>query len=147
MKIKWTYQDVPLLGIIGICCLVLGIFLGSEIAIGFAEVFPRFKQVTVDITAYSPTEEQTDDRPRETASGKVVTDWELREQRFVAVSQDLIKKFNIKWGDTVWLPYIVEDTMHRDIKLGVDRFVLTEELANDIGRKTGIVLFQISKEE
>jgi len=134
-------------GVIMIVGLSLVVSVGPVFLFASDQEPTTYQAVKVDITAYSPTEGQTDERPRETASGKIVTDWELKEQRFVAVSQDLLDELGIKWGDTVWLPYIVEDTMHSKVKLGVDMFVITEEVANDIGRKTGIVLFQISKEE
>lgn len=91
--------------------------------------------IQVDITAYSPDEEQTDSTPFEMASGRIATIRDLEKLRYIAVSRDLIKKYGIEYGDTVYIAFEVQDTMNQRIKNGVDIFMRNKELARKWGRQ------------
>lgn len=63
--------------------------------------FPISSNITIEqvtITAYSPSKHITDNTPFEIASGKIVKPYELDQLRYIAVSRDILKKYNIKWG-------------------------------------------------
>jgi len=87
----------------------------------------HFELVVLNITAYSPDEKQTDDSPYQMASGRIATEEELGEMLFVAVDRKTMEKYGIEFGDTIWIPFLVEDTMHKRITEGVDIFFKDEE--------------------
>lgn len=69
------------------------------------------KNVEVTVTAYNNHKDQTDSTPNTMASGRHVY------EGAIALSQDLLAEYKIKWGDVVCLQkpglcYIVEDTMN-----------------------------------
>ncbi|MFH1851630.1 MAG: hypothetical protein ABIA75_04730 [Candidatus Neomarinimicrobiota bacterium] len=90
---------------------------------------------SVEITAYNPIRNQTDDNPRETASGRTVS------LQSIAVSRDLLQSnggpFN--YGDTVYVvvPFIVDDTMNKRYTNRVDVFMERQWAARIWGEKTG----------
>ena len=102
-----------------------------------------FELVVLNITAYSPDEEQTDNRPHEMASGRIATEEELGQLLFVAVDRKTMEKYNIKYGDTVWIGFLVEDTMHKRINEGMDIFFPDEKSAIEFGRQKRCVIIQV----
>jgi 3D (Asp-Asp-Asp) domain-containing protein len=72
------------------------------------------------VTTYRPVKEQTDDTPYYTAINVRVY------KGGCAVSQDLLKKGVLKYGDTVYVDTVgffrVNDTMNKRIKKSVDIF-------------------------
>jgi len=75
------------------------------------------------------------------ASGKYASWPKIRGFYYVAVSRDLKKRYNLSWGDSIFLEFKLEDLMATSfngdpITNTIDMFVPTEEMANDIGRQT-----------
>ena len=91
--------------------------------------------IEVEATAYSPSRAQTDSNPFETASGKIVKPSELEQLMFVAASRDLIKKYGLKWGDTIYIGFKLEDTMNKRIENTIDVFFRNQDLAKKFGRQ------------
>ena len=107
---------------------------------GFAN---RYKSIvdSVSVTAYSPSPHITQGDPFQMASGRYAKPQDLDQLRYVAVSRDLLKKYNIKYGDTIWIAFQVEDTMNPKVKNGVDLFMRNLSLAKKFGRQTRKVIF------
>ena len=105
MKIKLFH-----LGIVALFSLALGLFLGSQIGVSIADTFPQFIKIETEITAYSPSPNQTDNTPFLTASNLKVTPQDLNELLYVAVSRDLLAKFTpgapLEYGDKIYSEFI-----------------------------------------
>jgi len=101
-----------------------------------------YELITLTITAYSPDPSQTDDTPFEMASGRIAEVSELEQLLFVAVSRDLMRKHNLKYGDTIWIGFLVEDTMHKRMTENMDVFFENKELAKKFGRQTRSVIIE-----
>lgn len=103
-----------------------------------------YKTLDVVMTAYEPVESQTDDTPWIMASGKQITEKELKGLNTVAVSRDLLQKFNpeapLKLGETIWISVIIEDVMHKRFTNSVD-LLMEEGRAKDFGRQQRSVVF------
>ncbi|MBA7638067.1 hypothetical protein ES703_45717 [subsurface metagenome] len=69
------------------------------------------------------------------ASGKFATDRKLQEMWYAAVSRDLKEKYDIQWGDKIYLEFDIQDLMAKKIKNTIDLFVETEEAARKIGNQ------------
>lgn len=91
----------------------------------------------VEITAYNPIMEQTDDYPWETASGR------LASLQSLAVSRDLLMSNGgpFDYGDTVYVvvPFIVDDTMNKRYRKRIDIFLERHWAAKIWGQKVGWV--------
>jgi len=95
----------------------------------------------VACTAYNPVPEQTDSTPRITAIGTKV-----KENYTIAVSQDLLKKGIVKYGDTIYIYelqkiFSVEDCIHERYNNRLDIFMESKTEAGKFGLK--IVHFSI----
>lgn len=97
--------------------------------------------IILTVTAYSPDPSQTDHTPFEMASGRIAKKTELEQLLFVAVSRDIMEKYNLKFGDTIWIGFLVEDTMHKRITENIDVFFENEELAKKFGwQKRSVII-------
>jgi len=96
----------------------------------------QYESITLTVTAYSPDSKQTDHTPFEMASGRIAKPSELEQLLFVAASRDLIEKFNLRYGDTIWISFTLEDTMDKRMKNAVDIFMRNKQLAEKFGRQT-----------
>lgn len=94
----------------------------------------------VEVTAYNAEVGQTDSTPTITASGKTV------KIGYVALSRDLEKKYNLKFGDIIYIPilnryknypvfYEFQDRMNKRIKNSVDIFLWDKKKALRFGRR------------
>jgi len=110
------------------------VLLISQIT-GFTESGSDLEIIDVDVTAYSPSPAHTDSNPFTMASGRRARPRELEQLRFVAVSRDLMKFYGLEYGDTVWISFTVEDTMHPRIENTVDLFMRNLDLARRFGRQ------------
>lgn len=103
----------------------------------------------VRVTAYNNLPEQTSSTPNIGASNRKVYEGS------VAVSRDLIREFNIKYGDKICLfktekCYIIEDTMNKryDNRINpgnghrVDIFMYSKEKALKVNFKTDMLLIK-----
>ena len=68
MKIRLFHLEIAVL-----LSLALGLFLGSEIGISVADTLGRFIKIEAEITAYSPSPNQTSGDPFQMALGKTAT--------------------------------------------------------------------------
>ncbi|HEC66792.1 MAG TPA: hypothetical protein ENI23_16075 [bacterium] len=125
-----------------ISAFVVG-YIASGITMSVGASYERSLEVIeVEVTAYSPSPNQTQGNPFQMASGRIAHPSELDKRIFVAVSRDLIEEYGLEWGDTVWLPFRLEDTMNKRIKNSVDWFVRNKELAKLIGRERKTIIVE-----
>lgn len=138
MKIRWFH-----LGTVALFSLALGLFLGSEIGVSTADTLGRFIKIEAEITAYSPSPNQTwGSNPFQMASGKTATPHDLEQLKFVALSRDLLKDYDIPWGSTVWVGFQVEDKMGPKARSGVDIFFRNIDLARRFGRQGRSIIIE-----
>ena len=102
----------------------------------------QLEVIEVEVTAYSPSVAQTDNNPWETASQRIVKPSELEQLRLIAVSRDLIEEYGLKWGDTIWVAFTVEDTMNKRIEASVDIFFRNQDLARKFGRQNRTIIIE-----
>jgi len=88
----------------------------------------------VTVTAYSPSPHITDDTPFEMASGKIATPQDLEQLRYIAMSRDLIEKYDLKWGSIIYVGFELQDKMGPKAKNSADFFVRNLKVARWIGR-------------
>ena len=90
-----------------------------------------------EITAYPPLAEHTDDSPLITASNTRV------RHGIVALSRDIERKYNLKFGDKIHIEgigsFYFYDRMNKRIKNGVDIFMWDKQDCLEFGRKKKIV--------
>jgi 3D (Asp-Asp-Asp) domain-containing protein len=95
---------------------------------------------TVSVSAYSPTKDQTDSNPYETASGASTMIGQ------VAVSRDLLNK-GVRFGDTILLvgigSFIVEDTMAPRWRNKLDVLTSDKKAARLFGLQKNITMIWI----
>ncbi len=133
------------LGITGAIVLAVcsAMLLTTTAETGPKEKEKCFEFLTLTITAYSPDPKQTDHKPFEMASGRVAKPAELEQLQFVAVSPDVMRKYGLEYGDTVWIPFLIEDTTNERITETIDIFMRNKGLAKKFGRQKRSVIIQI----
>lgn len=114
---------------------MLFIFLLVENQKSSTETYGGLEIIDVDITAYSPSPAHTNSDPFTMASGRRARPTELEQLRFVAVSRDLMEEYGLKYGDTIWIGFTLEDTMNKRIEDTVDLFMRNLDLARRFGRQ------------
>jgi len=75
------------------------------------------------------------------ASGKYATVQKLWGMKYVAVSRDLKKKYDLQWGDKLYLEFEIQDLMGKTargkkIEDTIDLFLRNKEIAKNFGRQT-----------
>ena len=94
-------------------------------------------KIEVSVSAYTPTHKECDSTPLITASNKKV------RKGIVALSRDLERKFNLRFGDKIKLygigTFEFQDRMHKRWKKRVDVFMWNKKKAFEFGRKNGVV--------
>jgi len=94
-------------------------------------------KISVTITAYNPTKDQCDSTPFITASNTKV------REGIVALSRDIEKEFNVKFGDKVEIKglgvFEFQDRMHKKWKRKVDIFMWHKNKAIKFGKKEGML--------
>lgn len=92
----------------------------------------------VTVTAYTPSVEECDSTPTITASNKKV------QVGYIALSRDLEKRFNFKFGDKLFLigqGYLeFQDRMHYRKRRQIDIFMWSKIEALEFGRQKGILV-------
>lgn len=89
----------------------------------------------VEITAYSPSPHITDNNPFQMASGKIATPQDLEQLRFIGISRDLIKQYELEFGDIVYIGFEFQDVMNVRITNSLDLFMRNLDLARKWGRQ------------
>ena len=102
----------------------------------------NFEVIEVEVTTYSPSPHITQGNPFQMASGRIAKPSELEQLRFIAVSRDLIKKYNLKWGDVVWIGFELQDTMNKKVENGIDLFMRDMDLARKFGRQNRMIIIE-----
>ena len=100
----------------------------------------QLEVIEVEVTGYSPSKHITDSNPWETASQLIVTPQDLEQVKYVALSRDLLKEYNVKYGDKIWISFIVEDKMGQKATQGVDIFFRNLDLARKFGRQNRTII-------
>lgn len=93
----------------------------------------QYELLEIRLTAYSPSPHITDGTPFEMASGKIATVRSLQEMRYAALSRDLFKEFDVKYGDIIYIGFEVQDKMGPKAKNSADLFVRDLKRARWIG--------------
>jgi len=92
----------------------------------------------VKITAYTARVQETDSTPTITASNKRV------KEGYVALSRDLERRYNLKFGDRIYLErygiFEFQDRMHRRKRGQVDIYMSSLKRAKQFGVKSGQLL-------
>ena len=99
-----------------------------------APLHSRGTQMTVTVTAYSSTEDQTDDSPFTTASNKQVTDGIVAANFLPFGTKLQIPKL---FGDKV---FVVEDRMHNRFGDRVDIWFADRDTATKFGKRTADIV-------
>jgi 3D (Asp-Asp-Asp) domain-containing protein len=102
--------------------------------------------IVVTATMYMPTKGQCDNTPLVTACGKKINPKKASEQKWIAVSRDLLKVF--KYGDKVMLSnageksgvYTITDTMNKRFKNKID---ILETVGTPLYKLTDVVLTKV----
>jgi len=100
-----------------------------------------YETIEVDVTAYSPDPDQTwGDDPFRMASNLKATPNDLWQLKYIAISRDLKEKYNLKWGDKIYLEFEIQDLMGKTaqekiIEKTVDIFMRSQEIAFNFGRQ------------
>lgn len=94
-----------------------------------------FEVINVTITAYSPSSYITDSTPFEVASGKIVKPHELEQLHYIAISRDIKERFNLEWGDIIYIGFEIQDTMNKRIKNTIDVFTRNLQIARAFGKQ------------
>jgi 3D (Asp-Asp-Asp) domain-containing protein len=102
--------------------------------------------IVVTATMYMATKGQCDDTPLITACGKKINPKRASEQKWIAVSRDLLKKF--KYGDKVQLSnagekdgvYTIADTMNKRFKNKID---ILETVGTPLYKLTDVVITKV----
>lgn len=106
-----------------------------------------YQTIEVDITAYSPDPDQTwGEDPFRMASNLKATPNDLWQLKYVAISRDLKKKYNFKWGDKIFVEFEIQDLMGRTaqgkiIEKTVDIFMRSQEIAFNFGKQQRSIVF------
>lgn len=100
----------------------------------------------ITITSYNNEQNQTDSTPNITASNRLVYEGSI------AISRDLKTKYNLKFGDIVYIPnfktyYVIEDLMNKRFKNSVDIFKFDKNESLKIGKlKYNIIVYRIKRD-
>ncbi len=137
MKLNWLH-----LLILALSVFVVGLFAGSTILVSMADTLSRFIKIDAEITAYSPSPNQTSGDPFVTASNLRVTPQDLEQLRYVALSRDLLEDYDIQYGDVVWIAFEVQDKMGPKAIKGVDIFFRNIDLARKFGRQGRTIIIE-----
>lgn len=110
------------------------------------DALPHLIVLDATITAYSPSKRQTQGDPFEMAWKRASIN-SLHQLRYVAVSRDLLKRFTegapLKLGDSIFIEFIVGDTMDERWENRVDVFFRNERLAKLFGNQQRKVIIVI----
>ena len=99
----------------------------------------------ITITSYNNEIQQCDDTPDIMASNRLVY------EGAVAISRDLKKKYNIKYGDLVYIKvfdsfFVIEDTMNERIKNTIDVFKFDKNESLKINFKNqDVIIYKIKR--
>ncbi len=127
--------------------LLISAFVAGYIASGItmsveASYDRQLEVIEVEVTGYSPSPHITDSTPFQMASGRIAKPSELEQLKFVALSRDLLKEYNVKWGDTVWISFEVQDKMGSKAEQGADVFFRNIGLARKFGRQNRTIIIE-----
>lgn len=116
-------------------CLVFILGMRSGIDVAKSREVLSYATLEVEVTAYSPSPHITVGNPFQMASGKIARPQDLEQLRFVAISRDLKEEFGVKYGDTIYIGFQVEDLMGKKVRNTVDIFMRNLDLARKFGRQ------------
>jgi len=132
-----------LLIIFGLISAFMAGYIVSGITMSVGASYEKSLEVIeVEVTAYSPSPHITQGNPFQMRSGRIAKPNELEQLMFVAVSRNLIKEYNLKDGDTVWIAFQFEDTMAAKVTNTVDLFMRNIDLARKFGRQNRTIIVE-----
>jgi len=150
MRYKVLYW-VLIVIILCLMCYLLGFYHGYKLANEYRDKLNELSMQSVqlvdykdkkdysifevNVTAYSPSPHITQGDPFMMASGRRVRIQDLWELKYVALSRDLVKKYNLKFGDKVYIGFEFQDLMNAKVKNTIDIFMRNLTLARQFGRQ------------
>jgi len=123
-------------------------FIVSEIVSDEAGHDRQFEAIEVEVTAYSPSRAQTSGKnPFEMASGLIATPNDLWQLKYIGVSRDLKTDYNLKWGDSIFIEFSIQDLMGKTAQgkiteKTVDIFFRNQDLARKFGRQNRTIIIK-----
>ena len=117
------------------------VFLGIQADyLSPAEIESKYEMIEVTVTAYSPDKAQTVGDVFRTASNLRVTPLDLWQMKYVAVSRDRKERYNLRWGDVIFIGFEVQDLMGeyaggKKIVNTIDLFLRSRKIAKNFGRQ------------
>ena len=102
----------------------------------------QFEVIQMEVTAYSPSPNQTQGNPFQMASGRIAEPSELEQLLFIAASRDLMNKYNLKYGNVVYIGFELQDTMAAKVTNHLDLFVRSISLARKFGRQDRTIIVE-----
>lgn len=119
------------------------VYMVIEITISAKAGYKRnLEVIEVEVTGYSPSPHITDSTPFQMASGRIAKPSELEQLNFVALSRDLLKEYNVKYGDNIWISFDVQDKMGPKAEQSVDIFFRNLDLARKFGRQNRTIIIE-----
>jgi len=131
-----------------LCFFIIMHFQGNInqklVEIQMGQAFKMRSMGEVNCYMYNNVKGQTDSTPNNTATGEWVF------EGGIAISQDMLKKNKLRFGDRVYIPefeqiFIVNDTMNKRHGASVDIFIYDLQQAKDFG-KHKVHLYQIIRD-
>lgn len=109
--------------------LVNVIYQGTTINVSYNFHNVDYEEINLDkitITSYNNEPKQTDSSPNIMASNRLVY------EGAVAISRDLKTKYNLKWGDLIYIDtlqryFVIEDLMNERFKNRIDIFSFNKD--------------------
>jgi len=132
-----------LLIIFGLISAFMAGYIVSGITMSIGASYEKnLEVIEVEITGYSPSPHITDSTPFQMASGRIAKPSELEQLNFVALSRDLLKEYNVKYGDKIWISFTIEDKMGPKAEQGVDIFFRNLDSARKFGRQNRTIIVE-----
>lgn len=116
-----------------------------NVVYNFNNIVEKIELNNITITSYNNESSQTDDSPNIMASNRLVY------EGAIAISRDLKTKYNLKWGDIIYVKtlqryFIIEDLMNKRFNNRLDIFSFDKNWSKYIHLKNeGIIIYKVKR--